>query len=186
MNFAWRGGYIDEMTPQELADQVGAGLPFLPYTYANELDPGHTLARLAALEIPFGAHVVGDVEGVKPPAEATTPALVDQWVGDVLIPRIDLWGVTLSKQGFVPCGYFGAQELLTSEELTRLAVYRYHEGASRILDRRGNYAQPARGYAIKQGRPVNTSISFVPGKAFDVDFHCLDYEDDAFCVVRAA
>lgn len=174
LGYKWRGGYLDEMTPQELFGQVeSAQLPLLLYTYANEFDPQHTLDRLRALGIPAGAHVVLDLEGV-----TLAP--------DVLIGKCDAWGEGLLNHAFLPTLYVGAQPILTSKEISELAVYRYHQGASRLRDRNGELAEPDRGYAMIQGRPVNVVLPEIPGKPFDIDYHRLDYRDDGFSVVVAS
>lgn len=173
LGYHWRGGYIDELTPIEVHGQLSAGLPLLPYTYANEFSPEHTLARLSALGIPPGAHVVLDIEG-------------ETLAAEILIGKINAWGKGLSNHAYLPTLYVGAQPVLTSHELTELAVYRYHAGASRLRDRHGDPAEPDRGYAMFQGRPVNVAIPEVPGKPFDIDWHRFDYKDNGFSVVAAA
>lgn len=182
--YQFRGGYLDELTPQEIAGQMSAGLPLLLYTYALEFDPAHTLARLAALGIPAGASVVLDLEGVHAPEGATRSDL-EALAADVVL-KANNWGRGLSNHAFLPCLYLDGGGLLTSREISQLAVYRYHEGNSNLLDRYEVPAIPARGYAMKQGRPGNTTIAAVPGVAFDVDFHCADLRDDVFSVVVAA
>jgi len=154
------------------------------YTYANEFDPAHTLDRLSDLGIPPGASIVLDVEALKPP-EGSSTADVEDFVTEK-IAQINAWGKGISNHAFLPCGYFGAQELLTSEELSRLWTFRYHEGASNLLDRNGKFAIPSRGYAIQQGRPCNVTFLEIGAVPFDVDFHCADYHDDVFSVVVAS
>jgi hypothetical protein len=170
LGYKFRGGYIDEMTPQEVQGQLGAGLPLLLYTYANEFDPEHTLDRLATLGILAGAHIVLDVEAVT--IEAAQ-----------LIEKINAWGEGLLNHAYLPTIYFGSMSLLTSREMTELAVYRYELGASRLRDRHGDPAEPDRGFAIIQGRPVNFAIPEIPGKLFDAAFHRLDYKDNGFSAV---
>jgi len=183
---AFRGGYIDELSPIEIEGQLGNQLPLLLYTYANEFDPSHTLDRLSALGIPAGMNVILDVEAViKPEAlQAMTPGDVESFVLE-LKAKINAWGRGLSNHAFLPCIYFGGLELLTSEEMSSLAVYRYHEGAASLLDRRGAFAVPARGYAMMQGRPVNVTIDGCGDTRFDYDFHRQDYHDDVFSVLVA-
>lgn len=184
---AWRGGYIDELTPIEIEGQIKSDLPLLPYTYANEFNPQHTLDRCSDLKFPAGTNVVLDVEAVVTPAQlvAMTPGDTENFVKE-LIAKINAWGKGLSNHAFLPTIYFGGLELLTSEEATRLAVYRYHEGAASLLDRYGKFAVPARGYAMLQGRPCNVPIDGCGPTLFDWDFHRQDYRGDVFSVLVAA
>lgn len=184
--YKFRGAYIDELGPAEIEAQLGSGLPLLPYTYANELDPAHILARLSALGIPPGANVVLDLEGVITPAAlaAMTPGDLEDFV-KMLVGKINACGRGLSNHAYLPTIYLGGFDLLTSDELTKLAVYRYHAGAARLLDRFGHASEPARGYAMFQGRPVNVDL-FGDGTLFDVDYHREDYHGDVFSAVVAA
>lgn len=172
LGYKFREGYLDALTRQEIQGQLAAGLPLVLYTYANQLDPEHILLRCKALDIPQGAHIVLDVESVKIEAAA-------------LIDRVNACGERLRSQTLLPCMYFGIEALLTSAELSGLAVYRYHQGASRCRDRFGIAQDPARGCALIQGRPVDFAIDSIPGKIFDADFHRLDYEDDAVSALVA-
>lgn len=184
---AWRGGYIDELTPIEIESQVGSQLPLLLYTYANEFNPEHTLDRLSTLKIPAGANVVLDVEAVITPEalHALSKQEVENFVLE-LKAKINAWGKKLSNHANLPTIYFGGLELLTSEEMTSLAVYRYHEGAANLLDRFGKFAVPARGYSMMQGRPCNVKIDGCGETLFDWDFHRQDYHGDVFSVLVAA
>ena len=51
---AFRIGYIDKVTGQEIADGQSVGLGFMPVTYALEFDGTHTVDRVAALGLPQG------------------------------------------------------------------------------------------------------------------------------------
>lgn len=181
--YRFRGAYVDELDAAEMAAHASANLPLLPYTYANEFDPSHTLERLTALGIPPGPNVVLDVEDV-----ITPTALAAMTAGDVedftkqLIAKIDAWGRGLSNHAYLPAIYLGGFDLLTSDELTKLAVYRYHAGAARLRDRFNHPSEPARGYALFQGRPCNVDL-LGDGTLFDVDYHRQDYADDVFSVV---
>ncbi len=183
----FRGGYIDELNAIEIEQQVGEKLPLLLYTYANEFNPQHTLDRLSALSVPAGANVVLDVEAVVTPDQLKdmTPPSVEDFVVE-LKGKINAWGKGLLNHAFLPTIYFGGLQLLTSEEMTSLAVYRYHEGAARLLDRFGKFAVPERGYAMLQGRPVNVKIDGCGDTLFDWDFHREDYHGDVFSVLVAA
>lgn len=181
LGYKFRGGYLDELDPAEIDAHRSAGMPLLLLTYANELDPAHALDRLAALGIPAGAQVCLDLEGLKPP-DGATPADVEDYVKRK-IAEIDAFGEALLNRAHLPTLYCGGQDLLTSAELTKLAVYRYYAGAARLRDRFGNASEPDRGFALFQGRTVNAAIPEVPGKEFDFDWHRLDYRDDGFTAV---
>ena len=175
LGYKFREGYLDALTPQEVAGQLGEGLPLVVYTYANEFDPEHMLKRLSVLGIPPGASVVLDLEAL--PSDAVVSEVCD---------RIDAAGERLQSQGFLPCLYFAAGSLLTSDELYERRVYRYHAGASINRDRKLQLQEPLpRGCAMIQGRPVNFSIDAIPGKRFDADFHRQDYKGDVFMAVTA-
>jgi hypothetical protein len=174
MNMKWRGGYIETLSPQEISSQLGAGLPLLPYTEANDLDLARTLNNIARLGLPAGSNLVLDIEGVIiEPAD--------------LISRIITWGNGLASRAFLPCAYIGAQAILTAHEWSMLPVYRYHAGASQLRDRNGAIVEPDRGYAMIQGRPCNVALPTGNGntKVFDVDFHRFDYRDDGFSVIAS-
>jgi hypothetical protein len=132
-------------------------------------------------------NVVLDVEAVfsLESLQAMTPGDVETFVLE-LKAKINAWGKGLSNHAFLPTIYFGGLELLTSEEMTSLAVYRYHEGAANLLDRFGKFACPARGYAVMQGRPCNVKIDGCGETLFDWDFHRQDYHGDVFSVLVAA
>ena len=175
LGYRFREGYLDALTLQEVQGQLGEGLPLVIYTYANEFDSAHALARLSTLGIPPGASVVLDLEAL--PSDTDPAKVCDQ---------IDAWGEHLQSQGFLPCLYYAAGSLLTSDELYERRVYRYHAGASINRDRKLQLQEPLpRGCAMIQGRPVNFTIDAIPGKRFDADFHRQDYKGDVFMAVSA-
>ena len=153
-----RGGYLDVITPAELQACLAAGLGFFPIGYAHE---SNLSQQALALGLPEGTTIYQDCESETGPAEA-------------VIARVNTCAADLKSHGWQPGGYFGAQALLTSAELTNLAVSTYWKGCSRALDRYGNAAEPARGYAVLQGRPPNVTIA---GKTYDVSFVNCDYQD---------
>ena len=156
--FVARGGYLDVVKPDELAACLDAGLGFIPIGYAHE---SHLSQQALALGLPEGCTVYQDCEAETGPAES-------------VIARVNACAADLESHNWQPGGYFGAQSLLTSAELTSLAVTTYWKGCSRVLDRYGNAAEPARGYALVQGRPPNVTIA---GKTYDVSFVGNDYQD---------
>lgn len=160
--FKARGGYLDHVTPDELAGQLAEGLLFYPIGYAKEFDGAHLAARAKALGIPPSVHVWLDDEAVIDPVDA-------------LIAKLNTATAALAGAGYPAGGYFGSAELLTSSELSLLALTRYWHSCSRTVDRFGAAAEPSRGYCMYQGRPFNTRIN---GKQYDVSFVTRDYRDD--------
>lgn len=183
LSYKFREGYLDRLTPEEVRGQLGEGLPLVLYTFGNQSDPDHALARLHTLGIPGGVSVVYDLEALWKPG--LTAAQLDD-LAKRAIDDINKWGARLQGQGFLPCLYYAAGSLLTSAELYALRVYRYHAGASENLDRFGHSQDPfPRGAAMIQGRPVEFTIGAIPGKKFDADFHRQDAKGDVFIAVAA-
>lgn len=155
--FGWRAGYIDHVTPEELADQLSAGLAFAPVTYALELDATHIVARLVALGIPKGVTVWLDIERV---GAALDP--VD------LTARINACSKALVDAGF-SCGvYVGAGCPLDEAALFALPyVSRYWHSCSDVPRVR------TRGYCVRQLRPNDV---IVEGEDIDGDIVEPDYK----------
>lgn len=151
-----RGGYLDVITPKELAVCLASGLGFFGIGYAHE---SNLVAQVKALGLPESCTVYQDVEAEAGPAES-------------VIARVNACAASL--EGYQPGGYFGAQSLLRSHELSDLAVTTYWKGCSRVLDRDNMAAEPARGYAMVQLRPYNVTIA---GKTYDVSVVAHDYCD---------
>jgi hypothetical protein len=150
-----RLGYIDHVTPDELATQLGVGLMFGPVTYALEFDPAHTLARLAALGIPKGVTVWLDVEGTGLTFE------------DITI-KINNWSAAVVAAGFEAGLYVGAGCPLTDAQLFALPhVSRYWHSCSRVADVK------IRGYCMRQLSPPNV---WCAGVLVDRDVVEPDYE----------
>lgn len=152
-----RGGYLDVVKPDELRACLDAGLGFFPIGFAHE---SNLIAQVKALGLPEGCTVYQDVEAEAGPAES-------------VISRVNACAASL--KGYQAGGYFGAQSLLRSHELSNLAVTTYWKGCSRVLDRDNMAAEPARGYAMIQLRPYNTLVN---GKVFDVSVVANDYCDE--------
>lgn len=146
---SFRVGYIDHVTPAELAAQLDAGIAFSPVTYALEFNPAHTLARLAALGIPKGATVWLDVERVSAPLDKAR-----------LVSSINTWARALVAEGYEPGLYVGAGCPLSSAELYALAVVRYWCSASNVP------GVDVRGYCMRQLRPLEVVVA---GVVVDVD-----------------
>lgn len=150
----FRLGYIDKVTPEEIADGQSVGLAFGPVTYALEFDGAHTVARLQALGIPQGVTVWLDVEG-----QNLDPG--------VMMSKIDTWAKTVQAAGYIAGLYIGAGCPLTEDQLQALAVTRYWRSVSRVV-------QPTtRQTCMIQHRPPNVMVA---GKLVDVDTIEADFE----------
>jgi hypothetical protein len=156
----------DQTKPDDLAACRASGLALSFVTYANNFDPQHALAHLARLAVPAGVAVALDLEGVD--VKTAPPAL---------IAKINTWAGVLARAGYVPALYVGAGALLTSEELTALAVVRYWRSCSRTLDRNGREAGPAVGWCMHQLHPPNLAIG---GLVVDLDVIQNDYTGRAW------
>lgn len=173
LGYAFREGYLGRLTKEEVRGQVGEGLPLVFYTLGNASDPEAALSQLAALDAPAGAPVVYDLEALHP---NTDPQKV--------CDEIDNWGSRLKSQSFLPCLYYAAGSLLTSDELYEREVYRYHAGCSINRDRKLQLQNPLpRGDCLIQGNPFNFAIDSIPGKLFDADFHRKDFKGDVMLAV---
>lgn len=163
-HYQFRAGYIDHMTPAELALQLSKGLAYIPVTYADEFDAAHGLARLQALQIPLGTTVFLDIESVG----ALEPA--------DLIARITAWAAKMVANGYRAGLYVGIATKLTWRELYVLPnITAYWQGCSIEEDREGNPQVPyPRGWCLIQGRRFNLPIN---GVLFDVDFLTADDKD---------
>lgn len=161
--FKARGGYLDRVTPEELEGQLAEGLPFYPIGFAKQFDGAHLAARAEALNLPRSVNVWLDDEGFEADAAPKVIADLNRSCG------------ILSAAGYPGAGYFGSAQLLTSRELSMLAITRYWKGCSQVLDRFGMAAEPSRGFCMWQGRPFNTWIN---GVQYDVSFVTRDYRDD--------
>jgi hypothetical protein len=151
--------YVTSLSAQERDDILGASLGLSFVSYANSFDPSDEIAALKRLNIPSGATVWLDVEGVH-----DNPIVLQQRIGG--------WANALKTAGYEPGMYVGAQSLLTSSELYRLPVVRYWHSCSRVTDRNGQEAGPSCGWAMRQLFPPN--IARV-GLTIDIDVIETDY-----------
>lgn len=161
-NVCVRAGYIDHVTPQELADQTSVGIAFMPVTYALEFDASRAIARLQALGIPTGVTVWLDVEGMNLDPMTT-------------IVKIDAWANAIAAAGYEAGLYVGAGCPLTSTQLSWLAVTRYWHSCSIALE-------PGRGYCVIQLRPNDVTIA---GRDVDINVIQPDYRGDLPTVAAA-
>jgi Domain of unknown function (DUF1906) len=152
--------YLGSVTAAGLQEITQSGLSVLLVTYADVWDPARTVNELTSLGYPKGCTAWLDVEGVKNTTAAT------------LIADINAWATSVSMSGWQPGLYVGANSLLTSDELTKLAVVRYWRGMSRVTDRTGILAEPASGYCCTQLFPTQT----VAGVSVDINVIGQDWE----------
>lgn len=161
---AWRAGYVEKITAEELEAQLAAGLAFLPVTYALDFDAAAHVARLQALGIPKGVTVFLDVEGTG--LDAAT-----------LGPKINAWAADMRAAGYDPGLYVGAGCPFTDAELYALGVDKYWHSVSRVVD-------PAlRGCCVRQLRPNDVKPT---GLDVDVNVCEEDYMGDLPTFAAAA
>jgi hypothetical protein len=152
---SWRAGYIDHVTPDELAAQLAAGIAFAPVTYALEVDPSHTLSRLAALGIPKGVTVWLDIEGSNLDAASITT-------------QINAWSKAVVGAGYQAGLYVGAGCPLSDAQLFALPyISRYWHSCSDVSNVR------ARGYCLIQLTPNDVTVE---GEDVDIDVVQRDYK----------
>lgn len=140
-------GYLGAMTKARLAFVMAAGLAFMPVTFAGEYKDGAAdeIAQLRALEIPEGASVWLDFEGLDPWNMGKTAA------GRADLARlINAWAKDIAAAGYMPCLYVGAPQPLTGADLYALGVVRYWLGIGRCVDYSGKDAYPACGWSMRQ------------------------------------
>ena len=135
-------GYLGAMNAARLAHVLGAGLGFMPVTFAGEYKDGakDEVAQLRALAIPAGCTVWLDLEGLD--AWKTNPVDLMRLIND--------WASDIKVAGWVPGLYVGAPQPLSGVEIYALGVYRYWLGIGRCVDRTGKDAYPARGWCMRQ------------------------------------
>ena len=126
-------------------------------TYANNWNGTDALNTAKGLGYPQGATLWLDVESVTVPS-------------DDLIGKINSWAVAV-RVFFDPGEYVGCQQLLTWQQLTRLAVDRYWESCSLVVDESGNPSRPATGWNMKQVSPGNLKLY---GTLVDLDYILAD------------
>jgi hypothetical protein len=154
--------YLGSVTPAILVIILEAGLAFMPVTYADRFDGHETVQELAALNIPKGATVWLDVEGI------TNLPFVE------VMAKADAWGEAVVNAGYIAGIYVGANALMTSTELYGLVhITRYWKSQSRVTDRGGMLAEPMCGWCMVQLYP---SISWA-GIWVDLNFIQEDYEN---------
>jgi|SRR5271157_5909624 len=169
--------YLEAVTEAECQYILSAGKALGLCTFAEDFDGVAHAAKLASLGYPKGCTVFLDVEGV-----TLDPV--------VLIQRIDTWAHTIRAQGYDPGKYHGPQSLLTSRELTALAVDRYWKGAGRTVDRYDVEAAPYSGYCVFQltndSKTGDTALDIPRGLVVDVDAVRRDFQGRLPMWARAA
>lgn len=132
--------YLGSVTKEIVDNITGAGLGFMPVTYADKFDAAATLADLAALELPAGVTCWLDVEGIF----SMNPR--------DLITRINAWGAAVESAKLEPGMYVGPGCPLTSLELfhSLTNIHRYWRCGAKIIDRNGQLAEPSCGFCMSQ------------------------------------
>lgn len=167
-NYEARGGYLDALTVQEIESQVEAGLGLWFIGYAKQFDGKHLVDRAKLLDVPLGATIAFDVEAITDDAPT-------------LITKLNACTHDIESAGYLAMAYFGAQQPLTSDEMTDLAVTRYWRAGSLIKDRFNKIAAPERGWCLLQYAPQRV----VHGVMIDTDRILRDYRDDVMTLVIA-
>jgi len=174
------GRYVNNLTPDERDRIFGFGLPILLYTEAltkvqlseaSGRNYGHSMAVSASLlSVPNSVDVVIDLD--LPAAGSDVAAHVDAMAialdAPTLAAGVGSYGAAL---------YVGAPQPLTSAELFALRPNRYVKGGGRIVDARGELAEPACGWAALQLEPLEGVE--LAGVKVDVEVTKLDYEGRA-------
>ncbi len=136
-------GYLGAMNPARLKAVLDAGLAFMPVTFAAEYKDGAAdeIAQLAALQIPKGATLWLDLEGL------------DAWNMPVaqLTALIEAWAAAIVGAGYMAGLYVGAPQPLTGKQLYALKnITRYWLGIGRCVDIKGDDAYPRCGWCMRQ------------------------------------
>lgn len=138
--------YLGSVTPAVVQAITGAGLGFMPVTYADKFDAAATLLELTQLELPAGVTCWLDVEAIASmnPRE--------------LITRINAWGAAVEGAKGEPGIYVGPGCPLTSLELfhSLTKIHRYWRCGAKIVDRNGQLAEPSCGFCMAQLYPSIT------------------------------
>lgn len=166
--FRFVARYVVSLTGTELSDILRAGLLVSFVSYANSFDPSDEIAALQRLGVPKGVVVWLDVEDVH-----DDPITLQQ--------RINGWAHAIEAAGYIPGLYVGANTLLSSIELWKLAVKRYWHSCSRVLDRSSNEAAPICGWCMYQC----TCEVDRAGVRVDIDFTYEDYRGRGVTMVAA-
>jgi hypothetical protein len=161
--------YLETLTIPERDDLFAAGVPILLATEARVGEPlsaatGHesgaiSVQRAQALRAPSSVHVMIDLE--RPAAGSNVPA------------HVNTFSAELSAASFGPLLYVGQPQPCTSSELFHMAPSRYWKAAGRIVDDRGELAEPSCGWCIVQCSPLEQDLF---GQVVDVDFIQADNE----------
>jgi hypothetical protein len=166
--YAARGGYLDQLTAQEIEGQLAAGLALWGIGFAKQFDGKHLVARAKLLGLPLGATIAFDVEAITDDAPA-------------LIAKCDACTSDIQNAGYLAMAYFGAGQPLTSDEMSALVVSRYWRAGSLIRDRNNRIAAPERGWCLLQYAPQEVQH----GVMIDRDRILRDYRGDVMTLITA-
>jgi hypothetical protein len=136
-------GYLGAMNRTRLEYVLGAGMGFMPVTFAGaykNAGGAKSVAQLKALGVLPGTTVWLDVEGKE--AWDTPPAQ--------LMALIDAWNDPVIDAGYIPGLYVGAPQPLNGAQLYALKSKRYWLGQGRCVGRDGLDAYPRCGWCMRQ------------------------------------
>lgn len=133
-----------------------------PTVAIAQTQAGFSVQRLLGLGVPQGVSLSSDLEGA------------GRFPNDWIVYANTIADVTNFAK-HVPTSYIGAGVGLTSAELFSLHCRRYIKGASRVVDRKGELAEPDCGWASWQIFPIDVKHS--SGLTIDGGIIGRDYSD---------
>jgi hypothetical protein len=158
-------GYLGGCSPVLVDVVIGAGLAFMPVTFANAFDGETAAKQCVTLGLAEGTTVWLDLEGA-----SLLNMPIDQLKSD-----INTWSASITAAGFQPGLYIGSPQPFTGPELYALASKRYWKAPSRIIDRAGEaWDGPSCGFCCFQLYPSRAWRS--TGVFCDVDVISQDFE----------
>jgi hypothetical protein len=147
--------YVETLTALQLAVRLDAGLwvGFVLEGLAATTTPMRGIgadmatrasALLRTLGVPQGVHVFADLES-------------ESGLGGYLGWQNFAFGAgqATAAAGDLPGAYVAEGVGMTSAELSALPATCYWEGAAVVKDRTGALAEPSRGWAVRQGLPID-------------------------------
>lgn len=161
--------YLETLTASERDAIFAAGVPLMLLTEARigealSVETGRdagevTVDRARALGCPASVHITIDLESPEP--------------GSDVAGHVNAFADELRSAGFGAMLYVGQPQPLTGQELFDLAPTRYWKAAGRIVDARGELAEPTCGWCVLQASPLDQDLF---GQPVDVDFVQADSE----------
>lgn len=172
----WVLRYALSLTTVEVATITGAGLGLVLLSYGRKsdfsaatgaADAQAILEHLRSIGVPLGGQLSIGVD-LEDPAGAT--------VADVLAYEAG-FATAIIATGCTSGAYIGSGLMMTSAQLYSMKATRYYKSGSRIVDSKGEAAEPQCGWVLVQGLPFNQ-----PCGGASVDFNCAwhDFEGRAW------